>query len=59
MTSLGHVVRRSIICMTSLRVSDVFATMHRLYHYNHVIRKNITRFDYTIGNGKNLVEMFE
>jgi hypothetical protein len=54
------------------RLNDVFMTMHRLYHmadrviqpcdpekYHHVIRKNITRLDCTLGNGKNLVEMFE
>jgi hypothetical protein len=32
MTSLGSVIRRSTICMTSLRFNDIFMTMHRLYH---------------------------
>jgi hypothetical protein len=57
MTSLGPVVRRSTICMTSLRFNDVYH--NAAMWYNHVIRKNITRLDCTLGNSKNLVEIFE
>jgi hypothetical protein len=45
------------IRMTSLRFYDV--NHNAAMWYNHVIRKNITRLDCTLDNGKNLVEMFE
>jgi hypothetical protein len=50
LTSLGHVVRRSTICMTSLRVNNVFTTMHRLYHMaSHVIQLCDTEKYHTVG----------
>jgi hypothetical protein len=55
--SLGPVVRRPTIRMTSLKFDDV--NHNAPMWYIRAIRKNTALLDCTLDNGKNSVEMFE